>query len=192
MIVNNRLPNSLPFLMSRIVAKLMEQCREYYDMGLSVPEARALIVVLENPGIRVGRLAEMTSIELSTLSHMLGRLAQSGLITRVRPETDSRSVTIGLTAVGRTTALKCEAASIRHEELLLQGLDPGEVKIIRRIIRKIADNVSESGRATTDDGKAAPIAKKSTRTMMKGSVATPTSAAKKAMGIWRSRIRQAR
>jgi MarR family transcriptional regulator, organic hydroperoxide resistance regulator len=160
MVTNDRLPKSLPFLMARIVAKLMDQCQDFLEMGLSVPEARVLIVVLENPGIRVGRLAEMTTIELSTLSHMLGRLERDGLISRERLEPDSRTVTVGLTSRGRSLAVKCDAAAMRHEAMLLKNLSARETKLIRMMIRKIAHGL---GIAADLRGAAAATPQKSKR-----------------------------
>lgn len=132
----------LPSLLNRVVGVLLEGAsKDFRHLGLSIPAIRALIGVHEAEApLTVGLLAERTSIDLSTISHILRRLEADGLVTRARDVGDNRVVNVGLTARGRAVAASCREASLRHEAVLVEGLSPREVDELKAVLLRVLGN----------------------------------------------------
>lgn len=134
--------NNIPFLMNQIVSRVhAESTEEFRNMGFNLQSARVLIVALQNPGIYVGQLAEITTIDDSTLSHMLTRLSREGFLERRRDGEDTRFVAIHLTAEGKRIARGCKAASDRRERKMLAGLSEENVAILRSLLTHVFETV---------------------------------------------------
>jgi DNA-binding MarR family transcriptional regulator len=137
-----RFRTNIPFLMNQIVTRVRaEWTEEFEGLGFNVRSARVLIVALQNPGSHIGRLAEITTLEMSTLSHMLARMEREGLLERRREGEDTRFVSIHLTPEGRRMALDCLNASNERERRMLKGLTAEEVTTLRRLLSTVFENV---------------------------------------------------
>jgi MarR family transcriptional regulator, organic hydroperoxide resistance regulator len=140
--MNADFKQTLPFMMFRLTANLVSEANgEYAKFGLNVQAVRLLIVARQNPGIRVGELAEITCVEGSTLSHMLRRMERDGLLERRRSKDDNRSVSIVLTARGMRVADAVHDISISHQHMLLTGLSATEIKQFRALVEKMGANI---------------------------------------------------
>ena len=92
----------LPYLINRVGSALV------IDFGrstlarhrLSIAMWRVLAALSSDDGQRQIDLAVMTSIDVSTLSRVITRLARMGLVTRTRSATNSREVVVRLTGKG--------------------------------------------------------------------------------------------
>ena len=118
------LSQRLTFLLNRVVLVLVDgTVSQFRALGLSIPAARALISLYEcGRETTVGNLARMTSIEVSTMSHIVRRLEAQGLVSRERHEFDRRVVHAMLTEAGRMIGKQCREASLKHERVLLGGI----------------------------------------------------------------------
>lgn len=141
----------LTFLLHRLVAALIDAtAQQYRAHGLSIPAARAMVSLLEcGGGSTVGNLAETTCIDLSTISHILRRLEQQGHVTRERQTSDNRVVLAVLTQSGRSLAKTCREASFRHEAILVRGMPPQTVTMLKRSLEhaylNMRQNLAEEG-----------------------------------------------
>lgn len=70
------------------------------DLGLTYPQYLAMLVLWEEGDITVGRLCRRLHLDSGTVSPLLRRLEALGYLTRVRSDTDERSVTVALTPEG--------------------------------------------------------------------------------------------
>lgn len=134
----------VPFLMYRVMAKGLRQATsDFAEIGLNVPEARVMIVLLQHRGrIRAGALAEITCIEASALSHILRRLNRRHFISRERVQSDNRSVEVTLTEEGRRAAEFCSRASKSHEKVLLRRFDAGQRDLLRELLTQMYENAA--------------------------------------------------
>lgn len=133
-----RFNEAIPFLMHGIVANSVARAtQEFGAMGLSIAEARVLVGVLQNPGIRVGHLSDLTCIAQSTLSHLLRRLGRQGLIHRKRVDHDNRSVIVELTAAGRQEAQACRRLAELQEQMIVANLEPERIAEFRALLAEI-------------------------------------------------------
>lgn len=117
---------------------------QFRTLGLSIPATRVLISLCESEGeLTVGTLAETTSIDLSTTSHILRRLEGRGLVNRERDTHDNRVVYAGLTEAGRLVATQCRDASLRHEEVLLGDISAKDQKLLKQLLVRVYDNAKK-------------------------------------------------
>src|SRR6516165_10432261 len=80
------------------------------ELGLTFPQYLVMLVLWERGATTVKGLAEALQLDYGTLSPLLKRLANAGLVTRRRRSEDERTVEISLTRAG--SALKARASKI--------------------------------------------------------------------------------
>jgi len=134
----------LTFLMHRtmtVTNNVGQPC--FRELGVSIPEARALIGLVEVGDMKVGDLAALISADFSTLSHLLRRLERDGWVARTRDETDSRAVKVSLTEAGRKLARACRDASLEHEKILIKGLGRDQVRRLKDALELVYRNAVE-------------------------------------------------
>jgi DNA-binding MarR family transcriptional regulator len=93
--------------------------------------------------MRLGELAQLTSIEISTLSRTVATLHRRGLVLRDRSDPDARAVRVALTARGRETTLRIIPLALRCEATALAGFAPEEAEQLRRLLRRLFGNLAE-------------------------------------------------
>lgn len=135
---------SIAYLIHRIAARLEDsinaKARKY---RLRIGEIRVLMRILDHGDLSVGRLADMTSIEPSALSHLLRRLAHGGWVTRTRSAKDNRLVHVGLTERGRAFAQTLQPYIHEYEGAVTQGIAADRLGALRAELEKIYRNIVE-------------------------------------------------
>src|SRR5258708_31246971 len=101
--------NTVPFLVTRLANLMNGWHADFRKLGLSVLSVRVMAVLSLNGGASVGELAEATSIDPSTLSHILRRLARQKLLHKTRQDHHNRPVKVATTPRGRPPAHSCHA-----------------------------------------------------------------------------------
>src|SRR6204780_2021823 len=69
-------------------------------LGLTYPQYLVMLVLWERDGVPVKEIGERLFLDSGTLTPLLKRLEQAGLIKRTRSTEDERQVLIALTAKG--------------------------------------------------------------------------------------------
>src|SRR6266567_8230486 len=88
------------------------------DAGISLRWYDALVHLEETPdGLRMNELAERILYSKSGFTRVVDRLEEAGLVRRVRPDHDRRSILVVLTDEGRTTM---ERARRHHRDAIEQ------------------------------------------------------------------------
>lgn len=82
-------------------------------LGLTYPQYLAMLVLWEMDGLSVSRLGQRLSLDSGTVTPLLKRLEQQGLIERRRADDDERRVDIFLTPAGRK--LRTQALDIPEQ-----------------------------------------------------------------------------
>lgn len=139
-----RLTNSVPYLLNRVgvrMGELFSQRLAPYDVTL--PMYRVLAGLSERGDQRLGDLSAMTSIELSTLSRLIGTMKRRGLVSRARPDENGRTVEINLTPKGRALATTLMPLAAEFERVGTQGFANGEVSILKDRLVEIYRNLDE-------------------------------------------------
>jgi DNA-binding MarR family transcriptional regulator len=139
---NLTIESYVPYLVNRAaVAMLGYSAREFEKLGLTVPKWRILLALWNHDECRFGDLAQLTSIEPPTLSRFLNAMSAARLVARRRIESDSRSVSISLTAAGRALFEKTIPFAENVNRTYVKGLSAAELAVLRRALTTIHANV---------------------------------------------------
>jgi DNA-binding MarR family transcriptional regulator len=106
--------------------------------GVTGPQRLVIRIVGRHPGIAAGRIAEILHVHPSTLTGVLGRLVDRGLLTRQADPDDARRALFGLTPAGKKLdALRSGTieAKVRHA---LGKVPPREIAAARRVLAALA------------------------------------------------------
>ena len=140
-----RLEEHLFFHFSQILARrtraLNASLRPY---GLDYSRWRVLAVLQEHSGATMGRLADLTSVDRTTLTRTLGLMEKAGLVVRRERESDRRSLAISLTAKGRRLFARILPLTLSETARALTGFSSEEIGVIRDRLRRMADNLRAS------------------------------------------------
>jgi DNA-binding MarR family transcriptional regulator len=137
-----RLTDSFPYVVTRVGVRMGELfSRRLQGYGVSLPMYRVMAALWQCDGQRLGDLSDMTSVEISTLSRLVGAMQRKGLVSRKRPDSNGRAVEISLTRSGRTLLEKLMPLAQRHEKIGLRGLDADQVAILKRHLAIVYRNL---------------------------------------------------
>jgi DNA-binding MarR family transcriptional regulator len=110
------------------------------DAGIPLRWYDALVHLEETPdGLRMNELAERILYSKSGFTRVVDRMEEAGLVRRVRPDNDRRSILVLLTEQGRTT-LDQARRHHRHgiEQHFSQHLTDTDIKALTRALEKIS------------------------------------------------------
>jgi DNA-binding MarR family transcriptional regulator len=135
--------SNVPLQMNRVLAGLNNlTARDLADLAITPQTARALVVLHQHGELRCALMARLLGLEATALSHLLRAMSREQLIVRNRVDNDNRAVEVALTAQGARVARNCQTLALAHERQLLDGLAPGELAELQRILNKLCDNVT--------------------------------------------------
>ena len=123
--------------------------------GVNAQDWRVLGALLDTDDQRVGELAKHTSIELSTLSHLLTRMGQKGLVKRRRVSEDQRSMLVRLTPAGRALAEKVAPLAEEYEQMALDGINEDEAQVLKALLKRIFGNIEDQENLPTQNDQPA-------------------------------------
>ncbi|MBB3770960.1 DNA-binding MarR family transcriptional regulator [Angulomicrobium tetraedrale] len=144
--------NTLPlgFLLvdaARLYRARIDRAFDEAGLGLTAGEARALIHVSINPGLRQGVLAVRMNVEPMTLVGFLDRLEAHGLIQRTPDPTDRRAKIVQLTATAAPLLAQVMAAAAIAREEALAGVEDTEREVLRVALTRMRANLCPSTRS---------------------------------------------
>ena len=152
----------LPYLLNRAGSRIAESYshRLKQEHGITLAMWRVLASLHHRNGQRVGELAEMTTIEVSTLSRLLGTMQRKGLVERRRPAVhavggDARTVAISLTPNGRAVTEALIPEALRYEATALAGFDADEADQLKSMLQRLFDNMGGLERKSQPTGRIA-------------------------------------
>lgn len=97
-----QLENHLFFWITQVLeARNRRLARELRGLDLRVPEWRALAAMYARQHLSMGELADLASIDRTTLSRTVDRMVQAGWMTRLSDAADLRVTRLRLTEAGR-------------------------------------------------------------------------------------------
>lgn len=121
-----KLSNQLCFPVYAASRLITREYQPYLDkLGITYPQYLVLLVLWETDGITVNEIAQKLILNTNTITPLLKRMEQIGILSRKRFTSDERKVLIQLTEKGREMRLR--AASI--PEQLVQGLNQSSLSI---------------------------------------------------------------
>ena len=142
------LANYLPYLVNRLggalVANMIANSLAPFD--LTIDMWRLLAVLSYRGAQRQVDLVDMSSIEASTVSRLVTRLARMGLVTRKRSETSNREVVIELSAKGRAQVERIIPNAHELEQMAAAGVPAKDMAVVKRSLRRMYENIARQPR----------------------------------------------
>jgi len=109
-----RLDNQLCFPVYAASRLIIREYQPFLDkLGITYPQYLVLMVLWETDKITVNEISQKLILNNNTITPLLKRMEQQGIIKRQRSESDERKVNVELTKKGKQ--LKTEAAIIPEE-----------------------------------------------------------------------------
>src|ERR1700722_7630414 len=135
----------LPYLVNRVGSIVAEQFGEeaLAPHGLSIAMWRVLAALASAGEQRQIDLADLTSIDSSTLSRLVTRLIRVGLVTRTRSATSNREVVVKLSAKGNVVVSELIPIARAYETAAIGNLSPEELMVLKRCLRRMYKNMQE-------------------------------------------------
>jgi DNA-binding MarR family transcriptional regulator len=109
-------------------------------LGLTYPQYLVMLVLWERDGIAVKEIGERLYLDSGTLTPLLKRLEQAGLIKRTRSTEDERQVLIDLTAQGHS--LKDKARAVPPSILAASQCSVAELSAMKDEIVALRDRLN--------------------------------------------------
>ena len=138
------------FWLTQVIgARDRELAQGLRDSGLRVPEWRALAALYATQKCTMSELAELATIDRTTLTRTVDRMQDAGWLARLADEADARITRLALTAAGKRTFERVWPEVQRLNDLALAGLSASQIESLRRILNQMRTNLDEYVRGET-------------------------------------------
>ena len=137
------LSDFLPYLVNRVGVIIAEQfsAETLAPHRLSIAMWRVMAVLASAGGQRQIDLADLTSIDASTLSRIVTRLVRMGLVARARSASNNREVVVTLSPRGSALVARLIPRAREIEAHAATGLSAGELAVVKRCLRRVYGNM---------------------------------------------------
>jgi DNA-binding MarR family transcriptional regulator len=136
--------SSLPYLLNRVGVRMGELFSiELAKHGLTLPMYRVLAVLKQQGPLNLGDLSRYVTVELSTLSRLVTSMQKKGLVSRVRPEDNGRTVRITITPQGERKANILMPQAAHFENVGIGDMAPNEISALKKALVDIFENLNK-------------------------------------------------
>ncbi len=119
--------------------------------GLTTVKWRILMLLAEASPSSVSELARRSVTKMPTLTRMLTRMEEEGLIVRTSPDDDRRFVEITMTAKAVNTLREVKQIGQRVFERALDGSSVEEIKTVTKVLKRMRENLQRSPYESTEE-----------------------------------------
>lgn len=144
---NNDKPGHLARRFQQIAVAVFHAAVEEAGYDLTPVQYSALTAIATQPGIDQVTLAGLIAYDRTTITGVVDRLVQKGLVVRQASPTDRRAHALEMTDEGRQTLEGIEPAVEAAQRIILGGLSPAEEATFMRLLRKVIAAGNELSRA---------------------------------------------
>jgi MarR family transcriptional regulator, temperature-dependent positive regulator of motility len=144
---NNDKPGHLARRFQQIAVAVFHAEVEAAGYDLTPVQYAALTTVAVQPGIDQATLAGLIAYDRTTITGVVDRLVQKGLLVRQASRTDRRAHALRITNEGRRTLDGIEPAVEAAQRIMLGGLSKTEAATLMRLLRKAITAGNELSRA---------------------------------------------
>ncbi len=137
-----RLDRQVCFPVYALSREIIQRYRPMLEaIDITYPQYLVMLVLWERRKQTVNQLGEKLRLDSGTLTPLLKRLEQKGLIHRNRSSTDERVVEISLTPAG--AALEKEAESIPAKLVAAMDITTDELKELQFTVNRILNKLKQ-------------------------------------------------
>lgn len=135
----SRLTHLVGYASSRAAVQLKKSFAAHMaPLGLKAVEFSVLVLVAANPLLNQKQLGSALDLSAPNLAVILDRLAERGLVARVRGTVDRREHRLELTPTGQALAARAESVARTMERDALLGLSDAERALLIELLLKVA------------------------------------------------------
>ena len=113
------------------------------DLGITGAQLDVLRALESKPAFSINELAERTFTHQSSVSIVVSRLADSGLVSRASSEKDGRRQAIALTPGGRAVLRRAPESSEERLLAALRGLSREDLRRLGACLEKLSATLSK-------------------------------------------------
>jgi DNA-binding MarR family transcriptional regulator len=114
---------------------------------VSLRDLRLLRTIGNSPGINMGELVQVSAIEKTLASKLIGALVKRGFVERHIGTEDARQIQLSLTEEGIALVRRAEPLGKELEARFLHCLSEREIQTMRQILQKLIDSEAASREA---------------------------------------------
>ncbi len=118
------------------------------ELGLTYPQYLVLVALPAEGAVPVKQIGHDLELDHGTLTPLLRRMEQAGLLTRRRSTVDERQVEVALTPDGRRLRLRFDDVQCRVGEAV--GLDDQEFRALQASLVRLTRAVRRAADASAD------------------------------------------
>jgi DNA-binding MarR family transcriptional regulator len=104
------------------------------QLGLTAAQFDVIATLGNTEGMTCGELGEQTLITKGTLTGVLDRLSERGLVERCEDASDARRTRIALTSAGETVFAKCFPVHLAYLQRAFDRVAPAELAAMTRAL----------------------------------------------------------
>jgi len=129
-----------------LLAHLTQAYRSMLDglmdgVGLHRGQVTVLCRLFERDGMTQSEIADRLSVQGATITNMLQRMEEAGLVSRRRDPQDNRLVRVYLTDKGRSKERSIVEQAFRVEQSVFEGLSDEERAVLRSMMKVMLRNM---------------------------------------------------
>jgi DNA-binding MarR family transcriptional regulator len=143
----NDKPGHLARRFQQIAVAVFHAEMEEAGFDLTPVQYAALVAIAAHPGMDQATLAGTIAYDRTTITGVIDRLAQKGLVVRTPSPRDRRAHELSITAAGDKMLRQVEPAVQAAQRSMMRGLTAAEGKELMRLMRKAIDAGNELSRA---------------------------------------------
>ena len=117
--------------------------RRAATLGVTGAQWKVLFKLSLKPGIRQVELADMLDIEPITLTRILDRLQEAGLIERSSDPADRRAWRLHVTAKAKPLVAKLRAIADEMTADAFAGIDPKDIQTTRQVLALVRERAGQ-------------------------------------------------
>lgn len=137
-----RLDNQLCFALYSTSLMMTKAYKPLLDkIGLTYPQYLVMLILWQQDGIGLKDIGEQLFIDSGALTPVIKRMEVMGLLTRVRPAHNERSLEISLTEQGQQ--LKVAAAQINQQIGLQCGIALADIQHLRQELQQLRQQIQQ-------------------------------------------------
>lgn len=114
------------------------------QIALHRSQSMVLCKLFIQDGMTQSEIAQQLSVQGATVTDMLQRMEEAGLVSRRRDLEDNRLVRVYLTDSGREKERSIMEQFLKLESAVFAGFDEKERALLRRLLNRALDNMNQN------------------------------------------------
>lgn len=119
--------------------------RRAASVGVTGAQWKVLFKLTLKPDLRQTDLADLLDIEPITLTRIIDRLQEAGLVERTPDPTDRRAWRLHVTAKAQPVVEKLRAIANEMTAEVFAGIDPKDIEMTRTVLAQVRERAGQFG-----------------------------------------------